>query len=114
MSVRNKRNGYLYGRGVSDNEGPILVVAYAADLLRCLIEGVEEAGSGGFEGSISNLNPIGEDTPCITDYVGLFMLQSTCSIRDQICIRALLKGGSVNEHVRMHMSCIRIFHQSPV
>ncbi|GJJ15699.1 hypothetical protein Clacol_009977 [Clathrus columnatus] len=90
-------NGYLYGRGVSDNKGPILAAAYAAsDLLRrralgCdvvfLIEGEEEAGSGGFEkvvkeykaglrpedsiGAIdalliSNSYWIGEDTPCIT------------------------------------------------
>ena len=52
------RNGYLYGRGATDNKGPILAVACAAaDLLArralgvdlvLLIEGEEEAGSGGF------------------------------------------------------------------
>ena len=52
------RNGYLYGRGVSDNKGPILAVACAAATLRLrreldvdvvlLIEGEEEAGSRGF------------------------------------------------------------------
>jgi di- and tripeptidase len=52
------RNGYLYGRGVSDNKGPILAFAHAAsDLLRrqnldidlvMLIEGEEEADSQGF------------------------------------------------------------------
>lgn len=51
-------NGYLYGRGVTDNKGPILAALYAvADLaqnksLECdvvfLIEGEEEAGSRGF------------------------------------------------------------------
>jgi di- and tripeptidase len=51
-------NGYLYGRGASDNKGPVLAVASAAaellsqDLLDvdvvCLVEGEEEAGSGGF------------------------------------------------------------------
>jgi acetylornithine deacetylase/succinyl-diaminopimelate desuccinylase-like protein len=52
------RNGYLYGRGVSDNKGPILAVACAAtellgqralglDLV-FLIEGEEEVGSYGF------------------------------------------------------------------
>jgi di- and tripeptidase len=52
------RNGYLYGRGVTDNKGPIMAIACAAaDLLRrkaleldlvMLLEGEEEAGSGGF------------------------------------------------------------------
>lgn len=52
------RNGYLYGRGVSDNKGPILAIACAASTLRAkrdldvdvvmLIEGEEEAGSRGF------------------------------------------------------------------
>lgn len=52
------RNGYLYGRGVSDDKGPIIVVACAAaELLRrralgvdliFLIEGEEEVGSTGF------------------------------------------------------------------
>ena len=51
-------NGYLYGRGVTDNKAPILAALYAvADLARhealnCnvvfLIEGEEEAGSRGF------------------------------------------------------------------
>ncbi|KAI6129690.1 glutathione degradosome [Pisolithus croceorrhizus] len=52
------RNGYLYGRGVTDNKGPILAIACAAaELLRrralgvdlvFLIEGEEEVGSTGF------------------------------------------------------------------
>jgi di- and tripeptidase len=52
------RNGYLYGRGVTDNKGPIMAVACAAaellgrkalgvDLV-FLVEGEEEAGSTGF------------------------------------------------------------------
>lgn len=53
------KNGYFYGRGVSDNKGPLLASIYAvADLyksqsLECdavfLIEGEEEAGSYGFQ-----------------------------------------------------------------
>jgi di- and tripeptidase len=52
-------NGYLYGRGVSDNKGPILAALYAVtDLMQAqklgndvifLIEGEEESGSRGFE-----------------------------------------------------------------
>lgn len=55
-------NGYLYGRGVTDNKGPLLATACAAsDLLRkrllaCdivfLIEGEEEAGSAGFADAV--------------------------------------------------------------
>lgn len=56
------RNGYLYGRGVSDNKGPILAVACAASSLRArreldvdvvlVVEGEEEAGSRGFASCI--------------------------------------------------------------
>jgi len=52
------RNGYLYGRGVTDDKGPIIAIACAAaELLRrralgvdliFLIEGEEEVGSTGF------------------------------------------------------------------
>lgn len=55
-------NGYYYGRGVSDNKGPILAAIYAvADLVTkqqlhsdmlFLIEGEEECGSEGFEKTI--------------------------------------------------------------
>ncbi|KAI0643091.1 Zn-dependent exopeptidase [Trametes meyenii] len=85
------RNGYLYGRGATDNKGPVMAVACAAaDLLArralgvdlvMLIEGEEEAGSGGFAEAVkrhkdaigpidsilvSNSTWIAEDTPCIT------------------------------------------------
>ena len=84
-------NGYLYGRGVSDNKGPVLAALYAvADLLSeqdlasdvvFLIEGEEECGSRGFEQAIKrNKHLIGEvdwillansywlndDFPCLT------------------------------------------------
>lgn len=56
------RNGYLYGRGATDNKGPIIAVACAAANLLSrraleldlvfLIEGEEEAGSGGFDETV--------------------------------------------------------------
>jgi di- and tripeptidase len=56
------RNGYLYGRGATDNKGPIMAVACAAaELLRrrslnvdlvMLIEGEEESGSRGFREAV--------------------------------------------------------------
>ncbi|KAF9778662.1 Zn-dependent exopeptidase [Thelephora terrestris] len=85
------RDGYLYGRGATDNKGPIMAVACAAaELLRrrslnvdlvMMIEGEEESGSGGFREAvqknkdligeidailISNSTWIDETTPCIT------------------------------------------------
>lgn len=64
-------DGYLYGRGVSDNKGPILAAIYAvAELLQegnldadivFLIEGEEECGSFGFQKAIKkNRKIIGE------------------------------------------------------
>lgn len=55
-------NGFLYGRGVTDNKGPILAALYAVaeltqnDALGCniifLLEGDEEAGSRGFRQAV--------------------------------------------------------------
>ena len=57
-------NGFLYGRGVTDNKGPILAAVYAvADLIQqralsCnvtfLVEGDEEAGSRGFRKTVES------------------------------------------------------------
>ena len=85
------RDGFLYGRGVSDNKGPILAALYAvADLVATqqlesdvvfLIEGEEEKGSRGFGRAFkSHKHLIGEiswillansywlsnDFPCLT------------------------------------------------
>lgn len=84
-------NGYLYGRGVSDNKGPILAALYAAaDLVAeqqlssdiiFLIEGEEESGSRGFQEAIkknkqiigdvdwillANSYWLNDDIPCLT------------------------------------------------
>lgn len=84
-------NGYLYGRGVSDNKGPILAALYGVvDLIHhkelesdiiFLIEGEEESGSRGFKDAvrkqrdlignidyiiIANSYWINDDFPCLT------------------------------------------------
>lgn len=84
-------NGYLYGRGVSDNKGPIMASLYAVtDLLQAkqldsdvvfLIEGEEESSSRGFQETIrknkelignvdyillANSYWIDDETPCLT------------------------------------------------
>ena len=83
-------NGFLYGRGVSDNKGPLLAALYAAadvkdklvgsDII-FLVEGEEESGSRGFanavrkaKGLIGEVNWIllansywlTDDIPCLT------------------------------------------------
>ncbi|OZJ03237.1 hypothetical protein BZG36_03438 [Bifiguratus adelaidae] len=85
------RDGYLYGRGVSDNKGPMLATIFAVhELLEegsldvtvsFLVEGEEESGSVGFFDAvkahealigkvdvilISNSYWLGEDVPCLT------------------------------------------------
>jgi len=68
--VMSGRNGYLYGRGVTDDKGPIIATACAAaDLLTkralgadlvFLIEGEEECGSTGFRNAVqANKDAIG-------------------------------------------------------
>ncbi|KAI1004350.1 putative di- and tripeptidase [Podosphaera aphanis] len=84
-------NGYLYGRGVSDNKGPIMAALYSViDLIHekelesdivFLIEGEEECGSRGFKETIrkhkaligqidfiilANSYWIEDDVPCLT------------------------------------------------
>lgn len=84
-------NGYWYGRGVSDNKGPIMAALFAvADLLQAkqlesdvifLIDGEEESGSRGFRETVQrNKDLIGRvdyillansywldnETPCLT------------------------------------------------
>lgn len=61
-------NGFLYGRGVTDNKGPILAAIYAvAELvqqraLSCnvtfLLEGDEEAGSRGFRKTVQSIHDL--------------------------------------------------------
>lgn len=84
-------NGYLYGRGVSDNKGPVLAALYAAadvateqrlnsDII-FLVEGEEESGSRGFQEAVkknkkiigdvdwillANSYWLSDDIPCLT------------------------------------------------
>ena len=84
-------NGYLYGRGVTDNKGPVLAALYAvADLVAgqqlnsdvvFLVEGEEECGSRGFQETVrrhkelvgdidwillANSYWLDDDFPCLT------------------------------------------------
>ncbi|KIM66941.1 hypothetical protein SCLCIDRAFT_109662 [Scleroderma citrinum Foug A] len=116
------RNGYLYGRGVSDDKGPIIVVACAAaELLRrralgvdliFLIEGEEEVGSTGFMDAVrkhkaqighvdgillSNSTWITEFPPCIT-YGLRGVVHATAAITSGAPDRhSGVEGGAVTE-----------------
>ncbi|KAJ9476237.1 putative di- and tripeptidase DUG2 [Pseudozyma hubeiensis] len=116
------RDGYLYGRGVSDNKGPILAAACAVHHLLStrrlysdvvfLIEGEEENGSVGFVEAVrkykseigeidvvllSNSYWLDEETPCLT--IGLRgVVRATISVtsgdRD---VHSGVEGGAIRE-----------------
>lgn len=90
------RNGYLYGRGVSDNKGPILAALFAVtDLMEAkalendvvfLIEGEEEYGSRGFPETVrQNKELIGD-----VDYI---LLANSYWLDDEVpCLTYGLRG----------------------
>lgn len=89
-------NGFLYGRGVSDNKGPVVAALYAVmDLMQAqklendiifLIEGEEEFGSLGFEEAVKkNKDLIGE-----VDYI---LLANSYWLDDEVpCLTYGLRG----------------------
>ncbi|TDL23199.1 Zn-dependent exopeptidase [Rickenella mellea] len=116
------RNGYFYGRGVTDNKGPILAVACAVSemlsrrTLGCdvvfLIEGEEEAGSVGFSDAVkrhkdiigrvdsilvSNSTWIAEDRPCITYGLRGVVHASIDISSDHPDLHSGIEGGAVAE-----------------
>lgn len=90
------KDGYVYGRGVTDNKGPVMAAIYAvAELvaqnsLECdvvfLIEGEEERGSRGFKQAIvQNKNLIGN-----VDYI---LLANSYWLDDEVpCLTYGLRG----------------------
>lgn len=90
------RNGYLYGRGVSDNKGPILAALFAVtDLMQAkalendvvfLIEGEEEYGSRGLQETVRrNKSVIGH-----VDYI---LLANSYWLDDEVpCLTYGLRG----------------------
>ncbi|KAH8921636.1 Zn-dependent exopeptidase [Atractiella rhizophila] len=117
------RNGFLYGRGVSDNKGPIIAVAYAvASLLRekkldvefiMLLEGEEENGSIGFQEAVrqhknliadqvdvvlvSNSSWLSDDIPCMTYGLRGVIHLSLSVVSDNPDLHSGMHGGVVRE-----------------
>ncbi|ORX61449.1 Zn-dependent exopeptidase [Hesseltinella vesiculosa] len=116
------RNGYLYGRGTSDNKGPVLACIFAIhDLLKeglldvnviFLIEGEEENGSVGFFDAVEanknlfedvdmillcNSYWLGEDVPCLT-YGLRGVMHASISISTKLAdLHSGVEGGAVSE-----------------
>ncbi|KAL1918753.1 uncharacterized protein VTP21DRAFT_2775 [Calcarisporiella thermophila] len=116
------QDGYLYGRGVSDNKGPMLAAIFAASELQMeqaldvnvafLIEGEEECGSVGFYEAVelhkdligevdmilvSNSYWLGEDIPCI-NYGLRGVIHATLEITSQRAdLHSGVEGGAVSE-----------------
>ncbi|KAG0144991.1 hypothetical protein CROQUDRAFT_659306 [Cronartium quercuum f. sp. fusiforme G11] len=122
--VMTGQNGWLYGRGVSDNKGPTLAVACAVTTLVdqksldvdvvMLVEGEEEAGSAGFQRAVlenkeligdidvvlvSNSYWLGDDAPCMT--FGLRgVIHATVKVTSlQPDLHSGMQGGAVHEPV---------------
>ncbi|RCH87437.1 hypothetical protein CU098_007221, partial [Rhizopus stolonifer] len=116
------KNGYLYGRGTSDNKGPIIASLFAvSELLKeglldvnviFLIEGEEESGSAGFYEAVennaelfkdvdmillSNSYWLGEDVPCIT-YGLRGVIHAKINIsNNRADLHSGVEGGAVSE-----------------
>ncbi|WAQ89029.1 hypothetical protein PtA15_10A452 [Puccinia triticina] len=122
--VMTGQNGWLYGRGVTDNKGPTLAVAYAVTALLdqrsldvdvvMLVEGEEEAGSAGFQKAVkenkelighidvvlvSNSYWLDDETPCMT--FGLRgVIHATVKVTSsQPDLHSGMHGGAVHEPV---------------
>ncbi|KDE08577.1 hypothetical protein MVLG_01350 [Microbotryum lychnidis-dioicae p1A1 Lamole] len=116
------KDGWLYGRGVTDNKGPILAIASAASSLQLsqslpvdlvmILEGEEETGSAGFQEVIrkhrsligdidvifvSNSYWIGEDIPCVTFGLRGVIHASLKISSNQPDLHSGISGGVVSE-----------------
>ena len=113
-------NGYLYGRGVSDNKGPIMAALYAVtDLLQAkaldsdivfLIEGEEESGSRGFQETIrrkkdlignidyiiiANSYWLDDEVPCLTYGLRGVLHASVCLDSEQPDLHSGVDGSYI-------------------
>lgn len=118
------RNGYLYGRGVSDNKAPILSALFAAHELlvaqslainlTLVIEGEEESGSRGFREAIQTARQAGDigeidevflsnsywlddEVPCLT-YGLRGVIHASVTVSNTLPdLHSGVEGGSVRE-----------------
>ncbi|CAG8475440.1 4994_t:CDS:10 [Funneliformis caledonium] len=96
------KDGYLYGRGTTDNKGPMLAAIFAVSELQqekklranvsFLVEGEEENGSIGFHDVVEK-----SKTPCLT-YGLRGVIGATIEIfSEQTDLHSGMQGGAVSE-----------------
>ncbi len=110
------RNGYIYGRGVADNKGPLLVhIAAVARLLEkhpnlplritFLIEGEEEIGSPSFQGFLDEYrNELNGDFVLLSDTLSPNhdQIAITTGLRGVVCVNAEITGPKMDLHSGIH------------
>lgn len=106
--VLEERDGYLYGRGATDDKGPIASTLVAVEELRSegelplnfifLYEGEEESGSRGFREAVTQAKDwIGDNTPII----GVLVMDNYWLGDDRPCLSYGLRGiASMEVEVR--------------
>lgn len=124
-------NGFLYGRGVSDNKGPIVAALYAVtDLMQAqrlendvifLIEGEEEFGSRGFEEAVqrnkelighvdyillANSYWLNDEVPCLTYGLRGVLHATICVDSPRPDIHSGVDGSHLSDEPLTDLTCI--------
>ncbi|TWU74975.1 hypothetical protein ED733_005683 [Metarhizium rileyi] len=124
-------NGFLYGRGVSDNKGPVVAALYAVtDLMQAqrlendvifLIEGEEEFGSRGFEDAVKrNKELIGhvdyillansywldDEVPCLTYGLRGVLHATICVDSPRPDIHSGVDGSHLSDEPLSDLTCV--------
>jgi len=124
-------NGFLYGRGVSDNKGPIVAALYAVtDLMQAqklhndvifLIEGEEEFGSRGFEEAVkrnkqlighvdyillANSYWLNDEVPCLTYGLRGVLHATVCVDSPRPDIHSGVDGSHLSDEPLSDLTCV--------
>lgn len=115
------QDGYVYGRGVSDNKGPVLAVAYAAsELLHkhelevdvvMLIEGEQETGSKSFHACLEQnkdlIGPVDTILVCNSYWLGEQQPCLTVGLRGVVQVMIQISSRRSDQHSGVHGGAAR-------
>ncbi|GAO18723.1 hypothetical protein UVI_02047190 [Ustilaginoidea virens] len=124
-------NGFLYGRGVSDNKGPVIAALYSVtDLMQAhrlnndvifLIEGEEEFGSRGFEEAVrrnkglighvdyillANSYWLNDEVPCLTYGLRGVLHATVCVDSPRPDIHSGVDGSHLSDEPLTDLTCV--------